>query len=84
MYLCKVNKAHNKKQNKMKVTEIEIKRTKSYGHYRITGVVNGMEVTCITTDSEAFDYLNDEDYPEKQEEAWAHCERKLIETFNNI
>lgn len=68
----------------MKVTEIEIKRTKSYSHYRINGLVNGTEVSCITTDSEAFDYLNDEDYPEKQEEAWAHCERKLIETFNNI
>ena len=68
----------------MKVTEIEIKRTKSYGHYRITGVVNGTEVTCITTDSEAFDYLNDEDYPEKQEEAIEHCECKLIETYNNL
>jgi len=68
----------------MKVTEIEMKRTRSYGHYRIIGLVNGTEVTCITTDSEAFDYLNDDDYPEKQEEAQAHCERKLIETFNNL
>ena len=68
----------------MKVTEIAIKRTRSYGHYRIIGLVEGTEVTCITTDSEAFDYLNDEDYPEKQEEAWAHCERKLIETFENL
>ena len=68
----------------MKVTEISIKRTSSYGHYRINGLVNGTEVSCITTDSEAFDYLNDEEYPEKQEEAEAHCERKLIETFNNL
>ena len=68
----------------MKVTEIEINRTKSYGHYRITGLVNGTEVSCITTDSEAFDYLNDGEYTEKQEEAQAHCECKLIETFNNL
>jgi hypothetical protein len=68
----------------MKVTEIAMKRTTSYGHYRIIGLVEGKEVTCITTDSEAFDYLNDEDYPEKQEEAIEHCERKLIETFNNL
>lgn len=68
----------------MKVTEIEIKRTSSYGHYRIIGVVNGTEVSCITTDSEAFDYLNDGEYPEKQEEAQAHCEGKLIETFENL
>jgi hypothetical protein len=68
----------------MKVTEISINRTRSYGHYRIIGLVNGTEVTCITMDSEAFDYLNDEDYPEKQDEAIAHCERKLIETFENL
>ena len=68
----------------MKVTEISIKRTSRYGHYRINGLVNGTEVSCITTDSEAFDYLNDEEYPDKQEEAEAHCEYKLIETFNNL
>jgi hypothetical protein len=68
----------------MKVTEIEMKRTMSYGHYRIIGLVEGKEVTCITTDSEAFDYLNDNDYPEKHKEAIAHCKRKLIETFKNL
>jgi hypothetical protein len=68
----------------MKVTVIGMRRTSSYGHYRIIGLVNGIEVTCITTDSEAFDYLNDHDYPEKHKEAIAHCERKLIETFNNL
>jgi len=53
----------------MKISEITIKRTSSYGHYRVTGVVEGTEVSCITTNSEAFDYLNDEDYPEKQSAA---------------
>lgn len=68
----------------MKVTEITIKRTKSYGHYRVTGTINGTEVSCITTDSEAFDYLNDEDYPEKQAAAQAHCVLLLTLTYENL
>lgn len=68
----------------MKVTEIKIERTKSYGHYRVTGVVEGTEVSCITTDSEAFDYLNDDDYPEKQAAAQAHCEMILELTYENL
>lgn len=63
----------------MTATEITIRRTSSYGRYEINGVVNGVEVTAITTDAEAFDYLNDEDYPEKQEQAIKHCTWKLVE-----
>ena len=68
----------------MKTTEIRIERTKSYGHYRVTGTINSTEVSCITTDSEAFDYLNDEDYPEKQAAAQAHCELLLTLTYENL
>jgi hypothetical protein len=74
----------NPKKNNMKATEITIKRTSSYGRYTINGVVNGVEVTAITTDAEAFDYLNDEDYPEKQEQAIEHCETKLVDAFENL
>lgn len=68
----------------MKAKEIKIERTKSYGHYRVTGTIDGVEVSCITTDSEAFDYFNDEDYPEKQAEALAHCEMILELTYENL
>jgi len=68
----------------MKISEITIKRTSSYGHYRVTGVVEGTEVSCITTNSEAFDYLNDEDYPEKQSAAQEHCEMILELTYENL
>lgn len=68
----------------MKITEITIKRTQSYGHYRVTGMVNGIEVTAITTDSEAFDYLNDEDNEYKSAMALAHCECLLIQTYENL
>lgn len=68
----------------MKATEITINRTSSYGRYTINGVVNGVEVTAITTDSEAFDYLNEEDYTEKQQQAIEHCTYKLINAYENL
>ena len=68
----------------MKTTEIRIERTSSYGHYRVTGLVNGIEVSAITTDSQSFDYLNDEDNEEKHEQALAHCEYKLIQAYENL
>lgn len=81
----RLGNAHlTKKQIIMKITEITINRTSSYGHYRVTGVVEGTEVSCITTDSEAFDYLNDEDYPEKQAAAQAHCEMILELTYEKL
>jgi len=68
----------------MKTTEITIKRASGYGQYIITGLVNGVEVSARTTDSEAFDYLNDDDYPEKQEAAIEHCTWKLEQALENI
>jgi hypothetical protein len=68
----------------MKATEIRIERTSSYGHYRVTGVVEGREVSCITTNSEAFDYLNDDEDAEKQAEAQAHCQMILELTYENL
>jgi hypothetical protein len=68
----------------MKTTDITITRLSGYGQYLITGVVNGVEVTARTTDSEAFDYLNDDDYPEKQQQAIEHCTYKLEQAFENL
>ncbi len=47
-------------------------------------MVNGIEVSAITTDSEAFDYLNDEDNEEKHEQALAHCVMKLELAYENL
>lgn len=68
----------------MKKTEIKIERTRSYGHYKVTGIVNGIEVSAITTDSQAFDYLNDENNEEKREKALLHCITKLELAYENL
>lgn len=81
-YLCKV--LTTKKKQIMKALDIQIKRTSSYGRYIVTGTINGIELTAATTDSEAFDYLNDDDYPEKQAKAIAHCEFLLTEKYDQL
>jgi len=65
------------------IENITIKRGNGYGQYIITGKVNGIELKAHTTDSEAFDYLDDDDYPEKQEQAFKHCEWKLEQAYDN-
>lgn len=67
----------------MKIENITISRTNGRGRYEVNGTVEGIEVKAFTNDSEAFDYLNDEEYPEKQAQAIAHCEWKLEEAYSN-
>lgn len=67
----------------MKIENITIRKKNGYGQYLITGIVEGIEVSSHTTDSEAYDYLNDEEYPEKQSEAIAHCKWRLEEAYCN-
>jgi len=66
------------------ITNQSIKKGNGYGQYVISGTVNGVDFTGIrTTDSMAYDYFNDEDYPEQQEEAIAHVNMKLETAFDN-
>lgn len=68
----------------MNIENIRINRTGSYGRYIVTGTVNGIEVSAPTTDSEAFDYLNDDDFPEKQQDALDHCKMVLEIAFEGL
>jgi hypothetical protein len=68
----------------MKTENIQIKRTSSYGRYIVTGTVNGIELSASTTDSEAFDYLHDEDNEYKSAMALAHCECLLIQKYDQL
>lgn len=53
----------------MIVTNIKIRKTNKFGKYRITGVVNGVEIGTTTKDeSPTIDF----------------CKFKLIQAFNNL
>lgn len=62
-----------------KITDYGMRKSPrgGYGQYEIYGVVNGIEITAGSDNSKAFDYWNDEEHPEKQEEAIAHILRAL-------
>ena len=65
----------------MKVTNITIQRKSGYGHYLLTGMVNGQIVTKPTTNSECFDWLNDDSNEEKHQEAIEYAKNALINQY---
>lgn len=63
-------------------TQISMSKTTRYGHFELSGMVNGERVSVITTNSEAFDWYNDNENEEKHAEAIAYCERTLTNAYN--
>lgn len=63
--------------------EFTINRTSIYGHYRIESNYKGVNINVITTDSEAYDYINDESNREKHRDALRHCYYKIVEAYND-
>ena len=59
------------------ISNVSIRRSNGYGNYIISGTVNGQFIEVPTTDSEAFDWLNDDSNEEKHQQAIAHCNMKL-------
>ena len=50
-----------------------------YGHYIIKGSYKGKDIKVSTTDSEAWDWFNDESNPKKQMNAKRHCYMKIVQ-----
>jgi hypothetical protein len=63
------------------ITHLNVSLTTSYGHYVITGIVNGELVKANTTNSMAYDWYNDDEDLEKMEEAIAYCHRRLFDAY---
>lgn len=70
---------------KTNISDYGIKRSPrgGYGQYQVYGNVNGVDITAHSTNSEAFDFWNDENYPEKQQEAIDYIERALQSEYEN-
>jgi len=79
LYPNQNNTAMTQQFNKVKMN---IERTSSYGHYKITAFYKGKHISTITTDSEAFDWFNDDSDKMKHREALRHCYCKISQ-FNN-
>ncbi|WP_373731234.1 hypothetical protein [Bacteroides heparinolyticus] len=64
--------------------KFEMKRGNGYGQYIIEARYRGKEIKAHTTDSEAWDWINDDSNKEKHQEALRHCYNKIVETYNNL
>ncbi len=64
--------------------DIQICRKSGYGHYQINAMYKGKEIKVTTTNSECFDWLNDDSNKEKHKEAKQYAYSRIVEEFNNL
>ena len=69
---------------KFRNVEFQMYRGKGYGQYIIKANYKGKDVVAHTTDSEAWDYLNDDSDKEKHLSAKRHCYYKIVDTYKKI
>lgn len=72
------------KKAKFRKIEITMERGNSYGHYFISAFYKNKRVTASTTDSEAWDWLDDDSNKEKHANAKRHCYNKIVQTCNEF
>ena len=58
-----------------------IRKTSMYGRYVINAKYKGRYVVVYTTDSECFDWLNDDSNKEKHLQAKRHAYSKVVEQY---
>ena len=68
----------------MKVVDVKVRRADGYGQYFISGVVEGVEVKVRDTNSECFDWIDDDSNIEKHIEAKEYAHRKLCRTYEDF
>ena len=61
-----------------------IKRANGYGQYIVSGNVNGVDVTTRTTNSEAFDWFDDDSNEEKHQDAIQSVNIMLEVAYANL
>jgi len=61
--------------------DLMIRKTSIYGRYVINAKYKGRDVIVYTTDSECFDWLNDDSNKEKHLQAKRHTYSKVVEQY---
>lgn len=61
-----------------------ISRTAGYGQYKIHATYKGKQVIAHTTDSECYDYLNDDSNKKKHQNAKRHAYYKIVNAYSNL
>lgn len=69
---------------KFRKVEFHMSRGNGYGQYLIHAKYKGKQMVIHTTDSEAWDYIDDDSNKEKHLNAKRHCYYKIINHYNNV
>jgi hypothetical protein len=64
--------------------KLEITRGIGYGQYIISATYRGKQVKAHTTDSECYDWLNDDSNKELHQEAKKHAYIKIVSAYENM
>ena len=63
--------------------KLEIRRANGYGQYTVSANYRGKEVKAHTTDSECFDWLNDDTNKEMHLEAKRYAYSLIVNAYKN-
>jgi hypothetical protein len=63
---------------------LQIQRSSGYGHYVITANYKDQCIEAHTTNSKAFDWLDDDSNKQLHQEAKRYCYNRIVEAYNNI
>ena len=58
-----------------------MEKMSSYGHYQIVANYRGKQIKVVTTDSESWDWLDDDDNIEKHNDARRHCYMMIVSEY---
>ena len=86
VYIC-IYKLTIKKSDTMttfRKVKLEIARGNGYGQYIVIAQYKGKLIHAHTTDSETFDWLNDDSDKVKHQEAKRYAYSLIVNAFNNL
>ena len=72
------------KEGQFKQMRFTMERANGYGQYYIEAYYRGKIIKAHTTDSEAWDWLDDDSNKEKQLAARRHCYNKIRTAYNGL
>ena len=63
---------------------LEIRKANGYGQYIISATYKGKDLEVHTTDSECYDWLDDDSNKQKHQEAKRYAYSKIVTAYNNL
>lgn len=69
------------KTGKFRNVNFSIEKMSGYGHYKITATYRGMDIVLVTTDSQAWDWIDDDSDTKKHNDARRRCYAMIVSEY---